>query len=211
MKLTSMQKVIFAIAGIVIVCAGAIALFIVPMFTEIATLDGELVIARQQKEQALALLAQLEQAKVRASETQSELLRIATQMPDSPQLPSLIIEMQEIASAAGMEISVFSPVAPGSTPNDAGFVEIQMNATMLGTYSDLIDYVRRLHKSARLIRVASVQIAPQTAVDTTVTASAEQPIGVQMVMKAYVLPASVQPAAGAVAAPGAAPAAAPGQ
>jgi Tfp pilus assembly protein PilO len=190
MKLTSMQKMTIAIVAIVALAVLAVVLLIVPRFAELAALDVEAQSAQQSLQQAQALLGQLEQAKARASETQAELLKLGTEVPDSPQLPTLIIEMQDISNASGITLSRIGPQLPVAAAGK-GFSEIVLDTTIQGTWADLLDYLRRLNKTTRLLRITDIAITPivqTTSTSTTATVTqAEQQVTATVKMKAYVI------------------------
>src|SRR5665647_590045 len=101
MKLTSLQKMIIVAVLVVVVAVLVIAFVIMPQFTQLADLQAQKSAAEARTSAATAVLNNLRAAKGRAAVTEAELLQVGTQMPDSPQLPSLIIELQDIANATG--------------------------------------------------------------------------------------------------------------
>ena len=186
MKLTSMQKMIIAIVAIVALAVLAVVLLIAPRFAELSALDVEAQSAQQSLQQAQALLGQLEQAKARASETQAELLKLGTEVPDSPQLPTLIIEVQDISNASGINVTRIGPQLPVGAEGK-GYSEIVLDTTLQGTWADLLDYLRRLNRTTRLLRVTDISIAPVIpATTTTTTVETEQKVIATVKMKAYV-------------------------
>ena len=102
MKITSMQKMIAVVVLGIVLAAVAFVLLVLPMFAELDSLSAQKTNAEQQRQQAQAVLAGLEQAKSQSAATEAKLLKIGTQMPDSPQLPTLIMELQDIANNAGV-------------------------------------------------------------------------------------------------------------
>lgn len=159
MKLTSMQKIIAACVAIALVAVAVVALVIVPQFGQLSQLEADRQAAEQQKQQAQALLAQLEQAKGRAAGTQAELLKIGTEMPDSPQLPTLIIELQDMANQSGVELNSLSPAKPVPVAGK-NYTEINMQVNCdKARWSDVLDFLRRLRKCTRLLRITSISLA----------------------------------------------------
>jgi hypothetical protein len=118
MKLTSMQKMLGVVAAIVVVLIAAVVLLVVPKFSELAQLDVELQAAKDQVDQTKALLAQLDQARSNAALTQAELLALANQMPENPELPSLLIELQDVSNTAGVRFN--RVVVPGDPARQVG-------------------------------------------------------------------------------------------
>jgi len=187
MKLTSMQKMIIALVAIVAIAILAVVLLIVPRFTELADLETEAQAAQQSLQQAQALLAQLEQAKTRAADTQAELLKLGTEVPDSPQLPTLIIEVQDISNASGISLTRIGPQQPVVAAG-TGYSEIVLDTTLQGTWADLLDYLRRLNRTTRLLRITDVSIVPVVASTvSTTTVETEQKVTATVKMKAYAI------------------------
>jgi type IV pilus assembly protein PilO len=186
MKITSMQKMIAVLVAFVIVAVIAVVLLVLPMFAE---LDGLALLkagAEQQRQQAQAQLARLEEAKARSAVTEAELLKIGTQMPDSPQLPTLIIELQDIANNAGVSVTSFTPGQPSPTAGGK-YTEIALTSQFTSKWDDLLDYLRRLNKSTRLLRVTNVTVNPVASVATTATAGKEIDMTVSLTTLAYVI------------------------
>jgi Tfp pilus assembly protein PilO len=211
MKLTSTQKIIIASVAIAVAAIIVVVLLIVPMFGTMAQLEADRRTAEQQKQQAQSLLGQLEQAKGRAASTQAELLRIGTQLPDSPQLPTLIIELQDMANQSGVMLGTLSPGQPAPVAaKNVTEILVTMDNTN-ATWADLLDFMRRLNKSTRLLRVTDISISRRTtasggSAETTVVITQKPPnvLVVALRLKAYVIgsngqfaPSGAAPAAGA--------------
>lgn len=184
MKMTSLQKMIAVAALVVVVAALVLAFVIMPQFDQLTLLQEQKVTAEARAQQATAVLQRLQGAKGRASVTEAELLKIGTQMPDSPQLPALIIEMQDIASAAGVKVSSITPGAPAPAGK---FTEIALSTQVTAEWDDLLDYLKRLDRSTRLLRVVSVAVNPPASSSDTTGTAAVTALSVTMSMKAYVI------------------------
>jgi Tfp pilus assembly protein PilO len=209
MKLTSTQKIIIASVAIGVAAIIVVVLLIVPMFGTLTQLEVDRQITEQQKQQAQSLLGQLEQAKLRAASTQAELLRIGTELPDSPQLPTLIIELQDMANQSGVALSTLSPSQPAPVAEkNVTEIPVTMNITN-ATWADLLDFMRRLNKSTRLLRVTDISITRGTASSSTEASAViiHKPpnvLNVALSLKAYVIGTNGQIAPGEAApAPGA--------
>jgi type IV pilus assembly protein PilO len=186
MKITSMQKMIMTVLALLIVAALVVVFLIMPKFTELDTLSSERTDANLQLQQAKAVLAQLEGSKSKSAQTEAAILKIGTQMPDSPQLPTLIIELQDIANAAGVTVTSFSPAQP--TPASGGqYTEISMTLQLTATWDDMLDYMRRLNKATRLLRTTSVTINPASTDTSSTAGEADAPLTVALTVKAYVI------------------------
>jgi Tfp pilus assembly protein PilO len=186
MKMTSLQKMIIAAALVAVVAVMVIAFVIVPQFAQISDLQRQKADAESRRVQAVAVLESLRVAKGRAAVTEAELLKIGTQMPESPQLPSLIIELQDIANAAGIDVMGISPAEP--VPVVGGqYTEIALTTQLTAEWDDLLDYLKRLDHSTRLLRVTALSVAPPEESDATTDTPAVTALTVTMTTKAYVI------------------------
>jgi type IV pilus assembly protein PilO len=186
MKLTSLQKMIIVAALFVVAVALVVAFVIMPQFTQLADLQTQKAAAEARSATANGVLQSLRAAKGRAAVTEAELLQIGTQMPDSPQLPSLIIELQDIANAAGVNVT---SIAPGQPTVAAGgqYTEISMSMQVTAEWDDLLDYLKRIDHSTRLLRVSNLSVNPPVQSDTSTDTAAATALSVTMTMKAYVI------------------------
>jgi len=188
MKMTSLQKMIAVAVLIVGLAAAVVAFVILPQFAQLADLQQQKTDAEARSAQAAMVLETLRGAKGRAAVTEAELLKIGTQMPDSPQLPALIMELQDIANTSGVEVSSLSPGQP-TVAAGGQYTEISMSEAVTAEWDDLLDYLKRLDRSTRLLRVTSVSITPPASTNDTSTAAVTA-LTVSVTMKAYVIGAN---------------------
>lgn len=192
MKLTSMQKMLAVIVAMVIVVVAVVALLLLPKFGELSSLDAEMQAANDQVAQSQTLLAQLEQAKSGASLTQAQLMALANQFPEKPELPSLVIELQDVSNSAGIRFERIGPSAPVLAASGQ-YSEIAITTRVTGAWPDVLDFLRRVNRMTRAVRVTDVSIAP---VSSTSTTSTEAPdVAADISMRAYVMNAISTPAA----------------
>jgi len=161
---------------------------ILPQFAQLADLQQQKTDAEARSAQAAMVLETLRGAKGRAAVTEAELLKIGTQMPDSPQLPALIMELQDIANTSGVKVSSLSPGQP-TVAAGGQYTEISMSEAVTAEWDDLLDYLKRVDRSTRLLRVTSVSITPPASTNDTSTAAVTA-LTVSVTMKAYVIGAN---------------------
>jgi Tfp pilus assembly protein PilO len=163
MNMSPRNVLIIAVAGCVLVAVAAVALLVVPQFSKIGDLNTEIQTAEQEQEQAQALLERRQQAKSRAAITDAELLVLANSVPESPELPSLIIELQDAAVDAGLQFRSLSPGPPERPWEPQGqqpapeYLTIPITVEVFGTWTDTIDYLQRIQRFPRQVRIVSVQ------------------------------------------------------
>jgi Tfp pilus assembly protein PilO len=220
MKISATQLMIVAGVVALLVAAAAVFLLVVPQFSRLSDLEAQRVSAQQTMSQTQARLAQLEQIKRSASETQAQLIKISNQVPDSPELPTLVLELQNAADSAGLDFQSIKPTEP-TTPKPApapapqaatGYDEISIQMRLQGRWADILDFLRRAQTMTRGVRMVSVELvpAPPPVGSATTTPTPDTPIDLttNLTMKVYVMSqapaattAPVQPAPVTPAAP----------
>jgi Tfp pilus assembly protein PilO len=151
---------IIAIAVIVAIAAAVVFLGIMPLFGDASEIDQQIATEQSNLTTAQALVARRQSAKAQSAANEVELMRIANRIPDSPQLPSIIIELQDVANATGLEFPQVSvgPVAPGPPAADgtpADYHVLSISVTLRGDWIDVVEYHHRINRLDRGVRVVS--------------------------------------------------------
>jgi Tfp pilus assembly protein PilO len=147
-----------AIALVLVISLAAVFLLILPNFQKATELDSQIQTEQTNLTTAQALVARRQSAKAQSAANEVDLMRIANQMPDSPQLPSVIIELQDVANAAGVElptlnvgdVAAAAALADGTVPV---YQVLPLTLTCQGTWAEVIDFTRRLNGLERGVRV----------------------------------------------------------
>ncbi len=207
-RLSAQAQLYIAIALIAVVTLAVIFLGILPLFQEASTVQGQIGTERSNLSAAEALLARRESAKMQSAANEVELMRIANQIPDSPQLPSVIIELQDVANLAGVDFQSLAPgepmppvVADGAAVPDYSLVP--MTLLIRGDWAELIDYFRRIDALERGVRVTAMSFVYVPAVEddgvVTEPAYVEANVTLEVYVMAAAPPASIPPAPSAPA------------
>lgn len=206
MKLSMRNQIILAIAGVVVLALVVILLVIWPQFQRLGQLADEVRAQDEEIVAARTLLDRRIEARDNAARTSAELILQSNRVPDSPELPALIIEVQDAAEASGLTLERIAPDADAENLGD--FTAYQVQLEIVGRWADYIDFMRRMGKMTRGVRVLETDIQrdeqPATAGTATVSADTETEVIVTTVIEVY----TVNPSTGATAAPPA-PAATP--
>ena len=166
MNLSSQQKLI--IAGIVafLIVVIAVVVLVVPQFGAISDLDAQIEQAQQDIGTAQTLLERRQAVKARAAQTEAELLRLYNQVPETPELPSLVIELQDVANASGLEFVRLEPIEPvRGDPENSEESEAALYETTLirmyvdGTWQDTVDLLQRLRRVSRQLRIDNLEVS----------------------------------------------------
>ncbi len=164
MNRLSVQMQMYILIGVIaLVALGVVFLVIVPMMQEASDLETKIQVEQSNLATAQALVARRQSAKAQSAANEVELMRIANQVPDSPQLPALIIEVQDVANAAGVELPQISigdvtPAVAGADGVVPAFSVLQMTVRYSGDWADVIDFDRRLKNLNRGVRVVSTML-----------------------------------------------------
>jgi len=204
MKLTIQQKFIATIVAMVLVAVLIVALLVVPQFTRLSNLGQSVAQAQAEADAARVLLEQRQEIKARSAETEAKILRLANQLPENPELPTFIIELQDVINESGLDFAEMSPSEPAANP--AGYDVISIDLVVQGEWVDVVDMLQRLRRVTRQIRIVSFDItefeppAPATEVTSPVAPDPRNLVQSSMTIEIYTM-GEPQPAQEATPAP----------
>ncbi len=157
MKLTSAQKFIAIVVGLVLIAALIVFLLVWPQAARLADLQSSIDEAAADAESARILLEQRQAIKARSAETESQLLRLANQLPENPELPTFIIELQDVVNESGLEFARVTPSDP--VPSEQGYDSISVELVVNGEWPDIVDLLQRLRRITRQVRIERFEVA----------------------------------------------------
>jgi Tfp pilus assembly protein PilO len=204
MKIGPREQIIIACVAVLVVLGAIAGGLILPQIGGNAELDKSIVSARGEVEAAKGLLAVRAQSKDRAAATDAKWLRLADLVPESPDLPSLIVELQDAAFASGVQLTGVTPSPPTA---GATYYTIPIQMKVIGTWSDTVDYLQRLLKLNRGLRVvqsSSTRTTNSEQVDQENISLPDYALGTTIKIEAYMIPTAASSTA-----PTSAPAATP--
>ncbi len=195
------RKVRMALSGVALVVVVAVAWFflISPLRADIAEADRAIATESARLSAAQAKLAQAEVTRAEGKKNQARLLELAKMVPDSGHVPSLLVQIQDLADQSGIK---FISVSPGEPRESEGFQIIPLTLEFSGSYFDLSDFAYRTEQlvagPGRLLTVKSVQLKldTQTAEDSGTPVKDNPDLSVSMVLYAFSMDqvAAAQPA-----------------
>ena len=177
---------------------------------------------RVQKEQQLAGLeqsvAELENARRNAPEIERQILEYSKRLPEQEEIPTLVVQMEQVAEGAGVTQLLITPGAAGPGPGGGDFSVIPLTMSFEGTYENMTDFLLRVRNLSRLVTINELTYAEaeaaaaggETTAAATDTTTEEDLLTVEVVAETYVQPAGGGvPTTAAPAAPGGTTTAAP--
>jgi type IV pilus assembly protein PilO len=151
-------------------------------------------------------VADLEAARRNAPETERQLLELSKRIPTQPEIPSLVVQVEEIADASGVTQLSIEPAGVEPPPGGGDFSVVPVTMRFQGTYEQMQDFLLRTRNLARLMTVRSVTYCRPGAAggeaaacpaeaaatgETTTIEEIEQMLQVEMEAEVYFQPTDV--------------------
>ncbi len=159
---------------------------------------NEAVAERQSKEGQRADLqsqvAALEAIRLRAPEIERQLLELSKRVPSQGEIPSLLVQIEEVANAAGITQIAIQPGSPEPPPGGGDFQRIPVTMSFEGTYVQMQEFLRRVESLARLMSVNEVTyevLEAEGEGTTTAQPGAGRLVQVEISAEVYVQPSGV--------------------
>ena len=160
------------IVGVVLVVIIILAWFflISPLRSDIDAVEASIETERADLSAAQAQLAQAEAIREEGEKNRGMLLELAKMVPEGEQIPSLLLQIQDLADQSGI---AFIAITPGDPIQSGDFDVIPLELEFTGTYFDLSDFVYRAEQMVagpgRLLAVKNLDL--QLAQDAGATGS----------------------------------------
>jgi type IV pilus assembly protein PilO len=206
---------ILGILGIVIVVIGFYFLLLSPLLQSL----NEQAEARKDKQAQLEEVQQqvneLEDVRRNSPEIERQLLELSKRVPTQPQIPTLVVQVQEIADASGVTQLVVEPGDAAAPAGGGDYQVVPITMQFNGTYDQMQDFLLRTRNLARLVTVTDVSYCRIPVIDdehscpveppdpveetTTLDAGVEAPLLVELQADIYFQPEEVPSGAEATA------------
>ena len=176
--------------GLVALAVGFYVLLLGPL---LENLDQQAE-AREEREARLQELqeevARLEEVRRNSPELQRQLLELNKRIPTQPEFETLVVQIEEIASAA--EVTQTEVVRGDPEPPEGGgdFTVQPITMSFEGTYEELQDFLTRANNLARLMAVNEVNYEV-SGEGTTAAPDIEQNLLVEIEAEVYYQPTGV--------------------
>lgn len=151
-----LRALIIGVLVILALAAGFYLLLLGPLRAE----HRERAEEREVLEARLAALDEeveaLEARRREAPEAERRLLELSRLVPGQPEVPTFLVQVQEVSEAAGVTALLVSPGTPEPPPGGGDFFRVPVTMTFEGTYDQLQDFLSRLRTLDRLVTVNEV-------------------------------------------------------
>lgn len=194
---------ILGILIIVVLVIGYYFLLLSPLRQEYQARVQERSDRQAQLQQIQQDVAELEEVRRNAPEIQRQLLEYNKRIPTQPEIPTFVVQVEEIAQLSQVIQASITPGDPEPPPGGGDYQRIPVTMTFEGTYEELQDFMLRLLDLARLVTINEVtyeEVELEEGETTSLDAGIEQDLQVEIEAEIYFQPTDV-PAGPAPAAP----------
>jgi Tfp pilus assembly protein PilO len=166
--MTRKMRMLLSAVALIAIVAVAWMFLISPLRANIADANASIADETTKLSSAQAKLAAAETTKAEGQKNQARLLELAKMVPQSSQVPSLLVQIQDLADQSGID---FLSMSPGEPSESSGFQIIPLQLQFTGSYFDLSDFAYRVEQlvagPGRLLTVKSIQLGLGAASATT--------------------------------------------
>jgi len=157
--MTRKMRMLLSAVALVAIVAMAWMFLISPLRADIAGANTSIVDEQTKLSSAQAKLAAAETTRAEGQKNQARLLELAKMVPQASQVPSLLVQVQDLADQSGID---FLSMSPGAPTESSGFQIIPLQLQFTGSYFDLSDFAYRVEQlvagPGRLLTVKAVQL-----------------------------------------------------
>jgi type IV pilus assembly protein PilO len=166
---------ILGILGIVIVVIGYYFLLLSPLLQSL----NEQAQAREAKQSQLEEVQQqvneLEEVRRNSPEIERQLLELSKRVPTQPQIPTLVVQVQEIADASGVTQLTVEPGDAAAPAGGGDYRVVPVTMQFNGTYDQMQDFLLRTRNLTRLVTVTDVSYCRVPVIDDEHSCPVEPP------------------------------------
>ena len=145
---------------------GALAIVLIVIgfyFLLLGPLLGRLDEQAQARDDRQAQLAQvqqevneLEEVRRNSPEIERQLLELSKRIPTQPEIPTLVVQVEEIANASDVTQLSIDPETPAPPPGGGDYSVVPVTMTFRATYDQMQDFLLRTRNLARLMTVTDI-------------------------------------------------------
>lgn len=181
MNLNLNDRTLLLLSVLAVVVVALIAYFLVvgPLLNRVGDRAEERDAKQAQLDQVSAQVRDLERVQQNAGNLGQRLLELNKRVPEEPEIPTLLVQMQEIATLSNVTQIRIEPGTPGPPPAGGTYSIVPLTMSFQGTYEDLRDFLLRSNDLARLVTVNGVSYEP---VDPAVGEEDLSEVGVEQVL-----------------------------
>ena len=154
--MSNRNLIILGALGIVLLIIAYYFLLLSPLLQRLDEQAQARESKQAQLEQVQQQVNELEEVRRESPDIERQLLELSKRIPAQPQIPTFVVQVQEIAGASGVTQLTVDP-EPSTSPEGGGEYRV-MPVTMQfkATYDEMQDFLLRTRNLARLVTVTNV-------------------------------------------------------
>jgi type IV pilus assembly protein PilO len=185
---TNRNLIILGALGIVLLVVIYYFLLLSPLLQRL----DEQAQARENKQAQLEQVQQqvneLEDVRRQSPDIERQLLELSKRIPAQPQVPTFVVQVQEIAGTSGVTQLSVDPEASTSPEGGGDYRVVPVTMRFNGTYDEMQDFLLRTRNLARLVTVTNVDYTGAGGEGTTLNPSVETSLDVEIQAEIYYQP-----------------------
>jgi Tfp pilus assembly protein PilO len=159
------RRIKLALGGAGIVVVGLLLFFLVinPIRGDIGQLNTQIASEKEKIARLTQELQMAETVRKEGRQNQARLVELAKMIPNLPEIPSLILQLQDLADKAGIK---WTQISPGDAKAVEGttYEIIPLSLNFQGNFYDVTDFIYRAEQMVagpgRLLAVKDVSLTP---------------------------------------------------
>jgi type IV pilus assembly protein PilO len=147
---------ILGLLGIVIVVIGFYFFLLSPLLQNLNDQAEARDDKQAQLEEVQQQVNELEEVRRNSPEIERQLLELSKRIPTQPQIPTFVVQIEEIADASGVTQLVVEPGDAAAPAGGGDYQNIPVTMQFNGTYDEMQDFLLRTRNLARLVTVTDL-------------------------------------------------------
>jgi type IV pilus assembly protein PilO len=147
---------ILGILGIVIVVIGFYFFLLSPLLQNLNDQAEARDNKRAQLKEVQQQVNELEEVRRNSPEIEHQLLELSKRIPTQPQIPTFVVQIEEIADSSGVTQLVVEPGDAAAPAGGGDYQTIPVTMQFNGIYDEMQDFLLRTRNLARLVTVTDV-------------------------------------------------------
>jgi type IV pilus assembly protein PilO len=186
--MTNRNLIILGALGIVLVIIIYYFLLLGPLLQRLDEQAQAQESKQAQLEQVQQQVNELEEVRRQSPDIERQLLELSKRIPAQPQIPTFVVQVQEIALASGVTQLSVDP-EPSTSPEGGGdYRVVPVTMRFNGTYDEMQDFLLRTRNLARLVTVTNINYSRAGNETTTSNPSVEALLDVEIQADVYYQP-----------------------
>jgi type IV pilus assembly protein PilO len=186
--MTNRNLIILGALGIVLLIIIYYFLLLSPLLQRLDEQAQARESKQAQLEQVQQQVNELEEVRRQSPDIERQLLELSKRIPAQPQIPTFVVQVQEIALESGVTQLSVDP-EPSTSPEGGGdYRVVPVTMRFNGTYDEMQDFLLRTRNLARLVTVTNIDYSRAGNETTTSNPSVESLLDVEIQADVYYQP-----------------------